>query len=319
VAGALVRFRSLLADSNLLQAIQPCRSGTSTWPRRWPARSDRRLFRLLEYAVEVDPKFAGAYRFAAAALPHESMDGKVYGVLNTLQIMEKGLRERPDDWHIGFLLGFLQSYYLRDFTAAGRSLANRRQAARRASLDRAARDPAGGAGESWQIATSLAEAMLSQANEERHPQGVAGSRGCAAHGAGPEGDRGGSAAIPGTQGRAAAVRARAGSPRGSCTPFSRAAWRPLLDRCGRHGALHRLRAPARLRADHAIRDPRMTAVLVIAGNTVRELVRSKLLYNLLIFAVLFVTGSLLVAQLTWGTGTASSSIWAWVRWSLRAG
>ncbi len=44
----------------------------------------------------------------------------------------------------------------------------------------------------------------------------------------------------------------------------------------------------------------MTAVLVIAGNTVRELVRSKLLYNLLIFAVLFVTGSLLVAQLTVG-------------------
>jgi len=30
------------------------------------------------------------------------------------------------------------------------------------------------------------------------------------------------------------------------------------------------------------------------------LVRSKLLYNLLIFAVLFVTGSLLVAQLTVG-------------------
>src|SRR6267378_1707378 len=44
----------------------------------------------------------------------------------------------------------------------------------------------------------------------------------------------------------------------------------------------------------------MTAVLIIAGNTVRELVRSKLLYNLLIFAVLFVTGSLLVAQLTVG-------------------
>lgn len=44
----------------------------------------------------------------------------------------------------------------------------------------------------------------------------------------------------------------------------------------------------------------MTPVLVIAGNTVRELVRSKLLYNLLLFAALFVAGSLLVAQLTVG-------------------
>jgi ABC-type transport system involved in multi-copper enzyme maturation permease subunit len=44
----------------------------------------------------------------------------------------------------------------------------------------------------------------------------------------------------------------------------------------------------------------MTAILTIAGNTVRELVRSKLLYNLLLFATLFVAGSLFVAQLTVG-------------------
>ncbi len=44
----------------------------------------------------------------------------------------------------------------------------------------------------------------------------------------------------------------------------------------------------------------MTPILTIAGNTVRELVRSKLLYNLLLFAALFVAGSLLVAQLTIG-------------------
>jgi ABC-type transport system involved in multi-copper enzyme maturation permease subunit len=44
----------------------------------------------------------------------------------------------------------------------------------------------------------------------------------------------------------------------------------------------------------------MTAVLAIAGNTVRELVRGKLLYNLLIFTALFVAGSLVVAQLTVG-------------------
>lgn len=44
----------------------------------------------------------------------------------------------------------------------------------------------------------------------------------------------------------------------------------------------------------------MNAALIIAGNTVRELVRGKLLYNLLLFAAVFVFGSLLVAQLTVG-------------------
>ena len=41
-------------------------------------------------------------------------------------------------------------------------------------------------------------------------------------------------------------------------------------------------------------------VLTIASNTVRELVRSKLLYNLLLFAALFIGGSIFVAQLTIG-------------------
>ncbi|TMA30979.1 MAG: ABC transporter permease [Deltaproteobacteria bacterium] len=41
-------------------------------------------------------------------------------------------------------------------------------------------------------------------------------------------------------------------------------------------------------------------VAAIAANTVRELVRSKLLYNLLLFAALFIGGSLFVAQLTIG-------------------
>ena len=44
----------------------------------------------------------------------------------------------------------------------------------------------------------------------------------------------------------------------------------------------------------------MRAVAVIAANTMRELVRSKLLYNLLLFAALFIGSSLGVAQLTIG-------------------
>jgi len=159
-------FRSLLADFTLLQAIQvlPTRHGDMSAETAAPL--DRRLFRLLEYSVEVDPKFGGAYRFAAAALPHESGDDKVFGVLGAVQILEKGLRERPDDWHMGFLLGFLQSYYLRDFPAAARSLAA--AAEQRGAppwLGLLATRLAAQGGE-MQIATSLAEAMLAQANEE---------------------------------------------------------------------------------------------------------------------------------------------------------
>lgn len=44
----------------------------------------------------------------------------------------------------------------------------------------------------------------------------------------------------------------------------------------------------------------MRAAAVIAGNTIRELTRSKLLYNLLLFAALFIAASLFVAQLTVG-------------------
>ena len=40
--------------------------------------------------------------------------------------------------------------------------------------------------------------------------------------------------------------------------------------------------------------------VLIAGNTVRELVRSKLLHNLLLFAVLLIASSMFVAQLTVG-------------------
>jgi ABC-type transport system involved in multi-copper enzyme maturation permease subunit len=44
----------------------------------------------------------------------------------------------------------------------------------------------------------------------------------------------------------------------------------------------------------------LRAPYLIAGNTIRELVRSKLLHNLLLFAVLLIASSMFVAQLTVG-------------------
>lgn len=44
----------------------------------------------------------------------------------------------------------------------------------------------------------------------------------------------------------------------------------------------------------------LRSILLLAGNTLRELVRSKLLYNLLLFAVLLIASSMFVARLTVG-------------------
>ena len=116
-------FRSLLADLTFLEAIQVLaqRKADVTYAGAVPL--DRRLQRLITYSVDVDPRFAGAYRLAGTALPHETIDRKVSGVLGAAQILRQGVRERPDDWHIPFLLGFLESYYLGDMGEAGRHFA----------------------------------------------------------------------------------------------------------------------------------------------------------------------------------------------------
>jgi hypothetical protein len=159
-------FRSLLADFTFLEAIQVLAPRTANWPWQKYAGVDRRLHRLLDYSVEVDPKFAGAYRFAGAALPHETRDGKALGVLAAVSILERGARERPDVWNIPFLLGFLETYYLRDYVAAGKNLTI------------AAKDPGAPSylgllatrvtaqGGEVTTALAMAQTMLAEANEE---------------------------------------------------------------------------------------------------------------------------------------------------------
>ena len=85
--------------------------------------ADRALTRLLRYAVEMDPKYRLAYRFAGMALIRHTFDGKAFNVLAAEQILKQGARERPDDWQIPFNLGFIQSYYLGHMADAAASLA----------------------------------------------------------------------------------------------------------------------------------------------------------------------------------------------------
>jgi hypothetical protein len=159
-------MRSLVADLMFLQAIQIHGGQRAARTAEAGAADDRALDGLLTYATDVDPKFAGAYRFAGNAMPRHTTDEKVTNVLQAHALLQKGARERPDDWRIAFALGFIQSYYLGHFAEAGRSLA---QAARTkgspAYLGLLATRAAAEGGD-LDFADQLAAFMATQATEE---------------------------------------------------------------------------------------------------------------------------------------------------------
>src|SRR5437016_3970296 len=115
--------------------------------------------------------------------------------------------------------------------------------------------------------------------------------------------RGGALRGPHRPASALGRRAREGGRALRCA--ARAA-RRTLPPARRRGALDRQGAAPDSRPPRYAGDPggAMNHVLrvpwLIAGNTVRELVRSKLLHNLLLFAVLLIASSMFVAQLTIG-------------------
>lgn len=159
-------LRAVIADLAMLEAIQVYGSLKGQRSLEAGRPSDRLLNRLLVYATDLDEKFRGAYRFAGHAMPRATSDGKAAGVLGAVELLEKGTRERPDDWQIPFELGFLSSYYLSDSVTAARAM-------HQASL----RDGAPGylgllasrlAADSGDLsaARKMAEVMLSQASEE---------------------------------------------------------------------------------------------------------------------------------------------------------
>jgi hypothetical protein len=159
-------LRSLVADLTFLKAIQVHGAIRNVRTADEGAADDRILGRLLTYSTDIDPKFAGAYRFVGNAMPRHTMDGKVTNVLQAETILKKGARERPDDWRIPFALGFIQSYYLGRFAEASRNLAAAAEVpGAPAYMGLLATRAAADAGE-IDFAERLATVMAEQANEE---------------------------------------------------------------------------------------------------------------------------------------------------------
>jgi hypothetical protein len=150
-----------------LEAIQVNGARRSNQTLAEGAPVDRQLARLLEYATDLEPKFAGAYRFAGYAMPRQTLDGRVANVIPAAAILQKGVREQPDDWRIAFILGVLQAFYLGEPQQAA------------ANLGHAARLPGAPAylgflanrlaveGGDLDSAEQMARAMISEASEEK--------------------------------------------------------------------------------------------------------------------------------------------------------
>jgi len=87
------------------------------------ARDDRALNRLLTYSTDLDPQFAGAYKFAGNAMPRQDArrqgDQRLAGGSPALQGDARAQRQLQ----IPFALGFLQSYFLARYEDAGRNFA----------------------------------------------------------------------------------------------------------------------------------------------------------------------------------------------------
>ena len=157
---------SLVADLTFIEAIQVHGGRKTSVPLAAARGEDRLLERLLDYSVDLDPRFAGAYRFAATALPRHTTDGYAVGVIAAERILRKGVRERPDDWHIAFELGFIESFYLGKMRDAAEAMA---QAARTPGappyIGLLATRLAADSGD-VEMGEQMAEVMAAQANEE---------------------------------------------------------------------------------------------------------------------------------------------------------
>jgi hypothetical protein len=162
-------FATLVADLAFVEAIQVHGARGARRSNRSEAElaaADRALARLLRYAVEMDPKYRLAYRFAGMALIRQTPEGVAHNVLAAEQILQQGVRERPDDWQIPFTLGFIQSYYLGHMAdaAANLALAARNPRAPR-YLGFLATRMAADAGD-LAVARAMAEEMVQRASEE---------------------------------------------------------------------------------------------------------------------------------------------------------
>jgi hypothetical protein len=114
IAGA---YAALAADVYWIRAIQYYGSHKLRQGPTNTGDSYELLYPLLDLTTSLDPRFNIAYRFGSIFLSEPYPNGAARPDL-AVQLLEKGLRERPDKWEYLMDIGFVHYWYDHDYRAA---------------------------------------------------------------------------------------------------------------------------------------------------------------------------------------------------------
>lgn len=76
------------------------------------------LSNYLELVTELEPKYFPAYLFGGYMLPWV-VDGKWVNIEETVRLLEKGIREFPNEWRFHFQAAYMYSAHLKRYQSAG--------------------------------------------------------------------------------------------------------------------------------------------------------------------------------------------------------
>lgn len=105
-------YNGLLADIYWTRAVQ-----YFGWKHKQRSHEYPLLYPLLDVTTELDPQLIVAYRFGATFLAQEPPDGAGQQE-RAVELIEKGIKANPDDWHLYYDLGFVYAMNLGDYKAA---------------------------------------------------------------------------------------------------------------------------------------------------------------------------------------------------------
>jgi hypothetical protein len=100
-------------------------------------------------------------------MPRPTTDGHTANVGPAVEILERGVRERPDDWRIAFVLGYLQAFELGELRQAAENLSRAARATgspRYLGLLATRLEVEGG---ELDAAETMAQTMVAEASEEQ--------------------------------------------------------------------------------------------------------------------------------------------------------
>jgi hypothetical protein len=163
-------FQSVVADLHYLQAIQAFGERYLRAARiADKQRHSLVVYRLLDYATELDPRFNYAYVFGANSIPIPTMDGTLLNLDETVALLRKGAANGGSDWRIPFYLAYLLATYTGDLAGAAQYMA---EAGRRPKCPKyvpllATRLAAAGGSIETGIALAKARAEQAETPEER--------------------------------------------------------------------------------------------------------------------------------------------------------